>query len=218
MSAPGARRLSLQTAAAMVAFTLVFTAAMAGMYRLTRDTIARSAEAQKLALIDQVLPRSAYDNALLADTLALGPTPELGLPQGGTVWRARRDGQPAALVLEAVAPDGYAGQIRLIVAVDAQGSVRGVRVTEHRETPGLGDYIDPAKDRNKARPWIAQFASLPPTLPASAWRVRKDGGQFDYMSGATISARAVVGATARAAAYARREQQRLFAPNEGDRR
>ena len=101
-------------------------------------------------------------------------------------------------MFEAQAPDGYSGAIRLLIALRASGEVAGVRVIAHRETPGLGDYIDPAKDRANP-PWITQFAGRD-TTPATRWKVRKDGGDFAYMSGATISARAVVHAVGRAAA------------------
>ncbi len=210
MNEPTAGSLSLRTALAMLVFTLVFTAFMAGGYLLTRDPIARSANAEKLLLIDQILPRSGYDNALLEDVIRLPPTPELGLDRGGHVWRARRAGQPAALVMEAVAPDGYAGRVELIVAVAADGQVLGARVTQHRETPGLGDYIDPRKDKNKAHPWISQFERPARDLPLAAWTVKKDGGAFDYNTGATISARAVTRAVGRVAAYAAAHRDALF--------
>lgn len=210
MTEPTAGGLSIRTALAMLVFTVVFTAFMAGGYLLTRDPIQQSAKAEKLLLIDQILPRGSYDNALLDDVAKLPPTPELGLDQGGQVWRARRAGQPAALVMEAAAPDGYAGRIELIVAVAADGQVLGARVTQHRETPGLGDYVDPRKDKNKARPWINQFEKPANNLPPSAWTVKKDGGAFDYNTGATISARAVTRAVGRVAAYAAAHRDALF--------
>jgi len=206
-----AGKLSLRNALAMAAFTIAFTALMAGTYLLTHDTIAKSAEAEKLTLIDAILPRTLYDNALLKDEIVLPPTPEIGLDDGGHAWRARRGGEPAALVIEAAAPDGYAGRIDLIVAVAHDGGLLGVRVTQHRETPGLGDYIDPKKDKNKARPWIGQFDNRRADLPADTWRVRKDGGAIDSMSGATISARAVTNAVGRVLAYVAAHRDQLFA-------
>lgn len=212
MSEPTASALSLRSAIAMLAFTLVFTALMAGTYLLTHEKIAQGAEAEKLAMIDQILPRTSYDNDLLHDTLSLPATPELGLAQAGTVWRARRGGQNEALVLEAGAPDGYGGHIALIIAVGADGRIRGVRAVEHHETPGLGDYIDPKKDKSRERKWISQFESRPITAPAASWNVRKDGGDFDYHTGATISARAVTRAVGRVAHYVATHREELFAP------
>ena len=205
-------RISVRTAAIMLAFTLVFTALMAGTYQATAPLVAASALAEKLRLIGEVLPTSLYDNDLLADAITLPPQQALGLDEGTRLWRARKSGAPVALVLEAAAPDGYSGRISLILAVDADGRLLALRVTAHKETPGLGDYIDPKKDRNKARPWITQFSNLGfDSVSRDKWRVKKDGGRFDQMSGATISARAVTNASGRALAWAAEHRDRLFA-------
>lgn len=209
---PTATGMAARSAAVLFLFVVAFTGLLAGAYLWTRPALEASAAEEKMRLIDEVLPRSAYDNALLHDALTLPPTPELGLDDASTVYRARRGGQPAALVLEAAAPDGYAGKIGLIVAVHADGSVAGVRVTRHKETPGLGDYIEPKKDRNKARPWITQFDGLSPAAPGEReWKVKKDGGRFDYHAGATVTPRAVVRAVAKAAKFAAANRDRLFA-------
>lgn len=204
--------LSLSSALTMLVFTVVFTGLMAGTYEATKEIIAASREQEKLRLINDVLPPASYDNQLLHDEFKLAAAPELGLPGGTTIWRARKDGRPVALVMEAVAPDGYAGNINLVLAVMADGSLGGVRVTEHHETPGLGDYIDPAKDKNKVSPWIAQFSGLDPArTPVAHWKLTKDGGDIAYRAGATISPRAVSNAIARAAAFANANRDRFFA-------
>ena len=214
MSETTALRLSARTGTIMVAFTLVFTALMAFTYGATKDQIDASAAEEKMKLISEVLPPASYDNLLLDDYAALGPTRELGLDNGGRVYRARQAGQPAALILETTAPDGYSGRIDLIVAVRADGSVSGVRAVTQRETPGLGDYIDPKKDKDKKAPWITQFTGLEAArLPQC--KVKKDGGDIAYHTGATISARAVTNAVARAARYAADNQNRLFAAPNG---
>lgn len=214
MSEPTALGLSARTGGVMVAFTIVFTALMAFTYGATKDQIDASAAEEKMKLISEVLPPASYDNLLLDDYAALGPTRELGLDNGGRVYRARQAGQPAALILEATAPDGYSGRIDLIVAVRADGSVSGVRAVTQRETPGLGDYIDPKKDKDKKSPWITQFTGLEAArLPQC--KVKKDGGDIAYHTGATISARAVTNAVARAARYAADNQNRLFAAPSG---
>ena len=205
-------RISVRTAAIMLAFTLVFTAMMAGTYQATAPLVAASALAEKLRLIGEVLPAAAYDNDLMADAITLPPQAALGLDEDTRLWRARRNGAPAALVLEAAARDGYSGRISLILAVAADGKLLAVRVTAHKETPGLGDYIDPKKDRNKTRPWITQFNDLGfDSVPRDKWRVKKDGGRFDQMSGATISARAVTNASGRALAWTQEHRDKLFA-------
>ena len=216
MSEPNALGLSARTGSVMVAFTIVFTALMAFTYGATKNQIEASATEEKMKLISEVLPPASYDNLLLDDYVELGPTPELGLAEGGRVYRARRAGQPAALLLETTAPDGYSGRIDLIVAVRADGGVSGVRAVTHRETPGLGDYIDPKKDKDKKAPWILQFTGFDAgRLPRL--KVRKDGGEIAYHTGATISARAVTNAVARAARYAADNQNRLFAAASGSR-
>jgi len=214
MSETTALGLSARTGGVMVAFTVVFTAVMAFTYDATREQIQASATEEKMKLISEVLPGATYDNALLDDYVKLGPTRELGLDEGGRVYRARKAGQPAALLLEATAPDGYSGRIDLIVAINADGSVSGVRAVSHRETPGLGDYIDPRKDRDKKSPWIAQFSDLK-AADVPACKVKKDGGQIAYHTGATISARAVTNAVGRAARFAADNQNRLFAAKSG---
>lgn len=214
MSEPTALGLSARTGGVMVAFTIVFTALMAFTYGATKDQIDASAAEEKMKLISEVLPPASYDNLLLDDYAALGPTRELGLDNGGRVYRARQAGQPAALILETTAPDGYSGRIDLIVAVRADGSVSGVRAVTQRETPGLGDYIDPKKDKDKKSPWVTQFTGLEAArLPQC--KVKKDGGDIAYHTGATISARAVTNAVARAARYAADNQNRLFAAPNG---
>lgn len=216
MSEPIAKKnsvlgLSVSSAVVMLVFTLVFTGLMAGTYEGTRTTIAESLEKEQMRLINEVLPPDSYDNKLINDVIKIGPTPELGLSSGGHVWRARKNGHPVALVLEAVAPGGYGGDIHLVVAVKADGSIGGVRVTEHNETPGLGDYIDPKKDKNKTSPWIEQFRGLSfARLPFDRWKVRKDGGDIQYRTGATISPRAVIHAVALALRYAQNHRDELY--------
>ncbi len=209
--APGALRISTSTALVLLVFTLAFTAMMAVTYQFTKATIAANAQAEKMALIGAVLPPSAYDNELLADTVELPADPALGTDAPSRLYRARKDGKPAALVLEAAAPDGYSGRIDLLIAVRASGELAAVRVTGHRETPGLGDYIDPKKDKNKASPWIKQFDDLGfDKVKREEWRVRKDGGRFEARAGATISARAVTNAVGRALQFANDNRDRLF--------
>ncbi len=213
-----ATRTALRTAGIMVVFTVLFTSLMSGTYRLTRPAIEASQLAERMRLINEILPPGSFNNALLEDFVELGPTPELGLDRGGKVYRARLDGEPTALILETVAPNGYAGRIQLAVAVGVDGRITGVRATQHAETPGLGDYIDPKKDRDKQRPWIGQFVGTSfQQVPQERWKVRRDGGVFEYRIGATISARAVTEASGRALDYANRNRERLFDAKAGSR-
>lgn len=115
---------------------------------------------------------------------------QLGNTLPHRVYRATLNGAPSALVLEATAPDGYSGDIELVIGVDTQLKVLGVRVLEHKETPGLGDKIELSVSN-----WITQFTGKRFNADALAtWQVKKDGGEFDQFTGATITPRAVVSA------------------------
>jgi electron transport complex protein RnfG len=206
-----AANMAVRTAGTLFVFVIIFTGLLAGAYQWTRPAIEASAIEEKMKLVDEVLPRGEYDNALLSDTLSLPPTPELGLTEPTTVYLARKAGQPVAAVFEAVAPDGYAGKIKLILALRTDGRIAGVRVTLHKETPGLGDYIELKKDKNKARPWITQFQEMSLAQVADKeWKVKKDGGRIDYYAGATVTARAVTKAVLKATKWAEANRDQLF--------
>ena len=210
--APAAIKMAIRTAVILFIFVIVFTAFLSGAYIWTKPALEASAAEEKMKLISEVLPRSAYDNDLLKDTLEIAPSTVLGLDETSTVYRARKGGQASALVLEAVAPDGYSGKIRLLVAIHLDGTLAGVRVTQHKETPGLGDYIEPKKDKNKARPWITQFNGLSlATVSDREWKVKKDGGRFDSVVGATVTPRAVIKAVRKATQYVAENREQLYA-------
>lgn len=216
MSTPAekhALRVSGETALTLVAFILFFTALLAWAYLFTKPTIEQSARQEKMAILSQILPADLYNNDPLYDTLILPAEPALGTRNSTTVYRARMNGKPSALVLDVVAPDGYSGDIKMLAAFSAKGNLIGLRVVEHRETPGLGDYIDPRKDKNKAQPWITQFDHVPPDLDAQGWHLRKDGGRFDSVAGATVTPRAVVKAAYKAKQFVDSNEARLFARN-----
>jgi electron transport complex protein RnfG len=203
-----ALRNALRTGMILFAFALVATALLVFTFARTEPTIERSRQAEKLALLTQVLPPALYDNDLLASQRTLPPHELLGTRQPAAMWIARRGDQITAVVLEAIAPDGYGGSIHLVIGIDVNGSVTGVRVTAHRETPGLGDYIVRSKS-----PWIEQFVGKSLTSPeAKHWRVAKDGGAFDARAGATITPRAVVKAVRGALDYFARHRAALVAP------
>jgi electron transport complex protein RnfG len=199
-----ARAAVMLATAAIVAFGLV-----AMVHEITRDRIAATERARELARFDQVLAGLPHDNDLLADALTLRDPELLGPTAAITAYRARLRGQTVAVVLEPVAPDGYTAAIRLLVAVAPDGTVLGVRVVSHRETPGLGDFIDVRKSD-----WIERFTGRSAGNPElTRWRVRKDGGDFDQYTGATITSRAVVGTVGRTLQFfARHRDELLGAP------
>lgn len=193
---------------------LVGALGLGGLLALRALTAERIAEQQRAATLRAlaVLLPPGFDNDPDADRIAVVAPAWLGSEDPLVVRRARQDGRVEALLLEAVAPDGYNGDIRLLVGVDARGEVIGVRVVEHRETPGLGDPIEIERG-----PWITGFDGRSLRDPAAdAWRVRRDGGAFDQLAGATITPRAVVGAVRRALQFVEAHGQTLAeAPVDG---
>ena len=200
---------ALRTAAIMLAFAFIGTLLLASVFDVTRAPIEASEKAARLSLFKEILPAENYDNDLLASQVTIAPNALLGnrLPSIANV--AKQKQQTAGVILEAIAHDGYSGDIKLLIAIRADGSISGVRVLAHKETPGLGDYIDIAHGN-----WIKLFdnESLQKT-PLEKWQVKKDGGQYDYMVGATITPRAVVKAVKQALQFYQQNKQTLFAVN-----
>ena len=210
MAAPATESGPRRAVRAAVVLAVVAVAGfglIAVMHEVTRDEIAAGAHERQLARFREVLAGTPFDNDLLADHVEVRDAELLGTQAPVRAWRARAAGRVVAVVLEPVAPAGYAGPIRLLVAIRPDGTVLGVRVTEHRETPGLGDAIDARKSS-----WIERFAGKAlGQPPAERWRVRKDGGDFDQFTGATVTPRAVVGAVANALVYFERHRDELLA-------
>ena len=181
-------------------FALVTEGAIAVAQITTKERIERNIlEAQAKAL-NEIVPASQYDNELLDDTLPahdfndtlLGP-----IAEDAQIYLARTQGTVHSVILPVTAPDGYTTDIRLIVGVKADGSIAGVRIIEHKETPGLGDKIDLKKSD-----WVLDFDGKSLLNPDNgAWTVKKDGGEFDQFTGATITPRAVVRAVRRALVF-----------------
>jgi len=201
-----ALRETFSTSATLLVFSVICASLLAGAYLVTRPTIEHSEQVEKMRLVAQALPPGSFDNDPVRDARPLAPDPLLGLKRPGLAYLASQGGTPVAVVLEAAAPDGYAGEIRLLVGIRADGRIAGVRVTAHKETPGLGDYIDVARS-----PWIHQFEGKSlEAPPAAEWKVRKDGGRFDYLAGATITPRAVVKAVHKALRYFAQHKDELL--------
>jgi len=190
-------KASFHTALNLLFFALIGTTILALTYIQTHERIAASEEAEKLKLISQIVPRALFDNDIVKDTINVAPDALLGNDDTTTAYLARLQNAPSVLVLSAIAPDGYSGKIFLLVAIRADGEVAGVRVVGHKETPGLGDYIEISKSN-----WIKGFDGVSSSrYQDSDWKVKKDGGQFDYMAGATITPRAVVKAVHKTVQY-----------------
>lgn len=189
-------------------FVSLGTAIVSITYLGTAERIAENQRQSLLRSLHQLIDPQSHTNALDEDILWVNH-PLLG-NEAMPVYRARRDGEPVALVLSATAPDGYAGDIRLLIGIRHDGQLTGVRVLEHRETPGLGDAIDVRRGN-----WILGFDGRSLDNPAEArWKVKKDGGDFDQLTGATITPRAIVAAVHRALRYYQEYREALFAPRQ----
>lgn len=210
-SPPTTRARPFRAALLLTAVATVTVGAVAVVHDLSRPRIEANERAQRVARLAEVLGQTQYDNDLLADAITVRDPDLLGTADALSVHRARLDGQPVAALIETVAPDGYSGSIRLLVAVDVHGRLLGVRVLSHKETPGLGDGIDRRKSD-----WIDAFAGRSLGDPApEGWRVRKDGGEFDQFTGATVTPRAVVRAVHNALVYFDAHRDEIFAAAPG---
>ena len=171
---------------------LLCTAISAGIFFLTKDKIDAVMAAQQRELLLQVIPQDYFNNNLLESALIPQDKNLVGIQK---IYFAKKDGNVSAYAYETTAPDGYSGDIRLLVGLDPKGEILGVRVIEHHETPGLGDKIE-----LRISNWILNFTHQSINENnLSEWAVKKDGGKFDQFSGATITPRAVVNQTKRSA-------------------
>lgn len=187
-------------------FAVVTTLLIAGTYLQTSDRIALAQrQAEERALLE-IIPTSRHDNSMLDDTLPISAG-TLGLRQDKQIYLAKQGGETVAVIIPATASDGYSGDIDLIIGVNRDGSVAGIRVLSHKETPGLGDKVDLKKSD-----WILDFDGRSLKNPEQAgWAVKKDQGIFDQFTGATITPRAVVGTTLKVLQYAKAQHKALFA-------
>ena len=194
------------TAAAMIIFSLAASTALSVFYFITKSPIDESDARAKRIFLNQVISADLYDNNLVKDTISVEPSPLLGNKKNIDVYRAKKNNQVIAVIIEAVAPDGYSGEIKTLVGIDQEDKILGVRVITHKETPGLGDYIEIDKSQ-----WIKNFnlKSLD-KVSEKQWAVKKDGGDFDYISGATITPRAVIKSTYKCLLYSKENKKRLF--------
>jgi electron transport complex protein RnfG len=187
-------------------FALLGTALVAFTFDQTRETIQANERAALLRSLHQLIPPQRHDNDIFHDRIQVRSADLLMSEEPVTVYRARKQGKPVALALTTFAPDGYNGKIKILVGVNYNGSLSGIRIVSHHETPGLGDAIE--TDRSN---WVYQFNNRSLTNPGSKkWAVKRDGGVFDQFTGATITPRAVVKAVYRSLLYYQANREMLF--------
>ncbi len=201
-----------RSALALGLVVIIGTALLATVSSLTKERIIEQEQRVVLEQLQQIISEDQYDNALQSDIYLFKD--EKAFPNGQSViaYRARKQGQPVAVILRFAAMDGYNGRINLLAGINSSGQLTGVRVTSHKETPGLGDGIEVERSD-----WILAFKGLSlQQPPIGQWAVRRDGGKFDQMTGATITPRAVVNAVKRALQYFAAHQKELFAMPDSD--
>jgi len=182
-------------------------AALVGLtFTQTEDDIKYNEKLTLLRKLNNIIPAESYDNDLLLDTITIKPSTLLSTKEESLAYRARKNNQNVAVVFSSIAPNGYNGSIHLLVGVKADGTLSGVRVVKHRETPGLGDVVEISRSN-----WILGFNDKSLSNPDDkGWKVKRDGGVFDQFTGATITPRAVVKAVHNALLYFDQNQETLF--------
>lgn len=181
---------------------LLFALFTGGIIAVTQSATKNRIQTNEAAYVEQQLQslvegvefdRPLLESAITVDRESLDYI-SLGIEGELTYYRLQHDGATVATILPVVAPDGYTEAIELLLAIDAKHRIRGIAITKHRETPGLGDQIEPSKSD-----WLEQFKGA--SLESARWKVKKDGGDFDALTGATISPRAVIAASERALVF-----------------
>src|SRR5690606_4650523 len=128
-------------------FAIFTVGVIALIQQATSERIAMEQQRMQMRALNEIIPDDQHDNDLLEDGFSIADRSLLRLPEPATAWRARRQGEVVAVILPAVTMDGYSGRIDLLVGVRANGELAGVRVTNHRETPGLGDKLEADKSQ-----------------------------------------------------------------------
>ncbi len=200
------RKMISRNSFILTVFATVCVGLIATTYFITKDTIAGEMKAALARTLNELVDAAQYDNDVYHDCILIPESELLGSSEPLTAYRMRKDSRPVAIILESIAPNGYSGKIKMVVGVFYDGSIAGVRVTDHKETPGLGDKIDISKSD-----WITSFNGLSlGNKPISQWKVAKDGGQFDAFTGATITPRAVVNQIAKTLEFYQENRSWLF--------
>lgn len=196
----------IRTAVLLALFAVIGTALVAITHEKTKWKIAEVEKETLLRKLHAVVPPDTHDNDLFADFITVTEPKHLGSQKPSHVYRARLNGQPTAIILTPVAPDGYGGDIKLLLGINFDGVITGVRVLKHRETPGLGDAIE-----ERRSPWIFSFNGKSLVEPdPNKWKVQRDGGVFDQFTGATITPRAIVKAIHKALGFYQANRDWLF--------
>ena len=190
----------------LAAIAAICTSLVAFTFELTDKRISANEQGWLEESLRPALAGVSFDSGISDSKLTVSPPHALPGSGDAIIYRVYSGDIPAAALFVVSARDGYSGAIRLLVGVDASGAVTGIHVLEHRETPGLGDLVETGKSD-----WARQFTGRSLGNPVSAgWAVRRDGGEFDQLTGATITPRAIVKAVRETLEYFAENQDLIF--------
>jgi electron transport complex protein RnfG len=206
-------RSKTRSALALAALAALLTMALAALAHFTEERIARNRQAWLMQRLDALIDPASHDNDLFKDRIHVTAPDLLGTDVPAEVFRVRRGNQPVAIAIRSIVPDGYRGPIELLTAIRYDGTLLGVQVLRHNETPGLGDAFETREPQ-----WLEHFEGLSlNNPPQQRWTVRKDGGDFDAFTGATTTPRAIVKGVRRALEFYRAKRDGLSdAPSGSD--
>ncbi len=187
-------------------FAVIGTALVGITHHSTAEKIADNERLALLRKLNQILPKDKYDNDLLHTTITIDADNRLGQDKPSKIYIARQQGEVSAMIFPVIAPKGYSGKIKMLVGINIDGTLAGIRVVSHKETPGLGDAMEVEKSN-----WVFGFNGKSLHHPEEKnWKVKRDGGVFDQFTGATITPRAVVQAVHLSLIYFDRHKQELL--------
>ncbi|WP_144393377.1 electron transport complex subunit RsxG [Pleionea sediminis] len=188
------------------AFALLSIGLIALFHWMTKDKIEAEMQAKLARTLGELVSPSEYDNDVYHDCIVFDSKGLLHASEPTRFYRMTKNNKPVAAIFTVTTPKGYNGDIQLIMGIYANQKIAGVRTIQHNETPGLGDKIDLEKSN-----WITQFTGLSlDNTPEDQWKVKKDGGQFDAFTGATITPRAVLNAIKNGLEFFKQHQNELF--------
>lgn len=197
----------LSTGMTLAVIAGICTSLVTATYRLTEERIAANEKALLEQSLQPALAGLVYDSDVIESRLVLQPPHELPGNSPAIIYRVFAQEQPVAALFVVTARDGFSGPIRILLGVDAAGMVTGVRVLQHRETPGLGDKIEASRSD-----WVYQFDGRSMGDPqVSGWSLKTDGGEFDQLTGASITPRAVIAAIRETLIYYDTNRDYVFA-------
>ncbi|NIA27335.1 MAG: electron transport complex subunit RsxG [Desulfobulbaceae bacterium] len=203
----------IKTGTTLAIIAAICTALVAATYQLTEERITANEKALLEQALQPALSGLFYEGGVSESRLVIPPPHDLPGNDAALIFRVYAKDRPVAALFAVTARDGFSGVIRVLVGVEFDGTITGVRILQHRETPGLGDKIESARSD-----WIFQFDGRSMGDPkVTGWAIRNDGGEFDQLTGASVTPRAVIKAIRDTLLYFAEHRDEIFAaPSTGD--